>query len=245
MTSDGAYGADLAVAHHEGFGRFARGAAAMVLEAGLTAGGLVVDLGSGSGILARLLTDAGFDVLGIDISPDMVRLAAAEAPAATFLCAPLLDVDLPTCVAVTAIGEILNYGFDPRHRLDALDDLFERVAAALVPGGVFVFDVAGPGRAGPDRTYQVFHDEGDSTLFSRGDEDAAGTTLVRRITLFRRAGEAYRRTDESHLLHLYPPDDVEARLRRAGLDVRRVDGYGDATLPHGLHGFVATRPRPA
>ena len=242
MTSDGAYGADLAVAHHEGFGFIARGAAATVLEAGLPPGGLVVDLGSGSGILARLLTDAGFDVLGVDISSHMVRLAEAEAPAATFVCAPLLDVDLPTCVAVTAVGEILNYGFDPRHRLDALDDLFDRVAAALVPGGLFLFDVAGPGRAGPDRTYQTFYDHDDSTLFSRADEDAAGTTLVRRITLFHRIGETYRRTDESHMLHLYPPNDVEDRLRRAGFAVRRVDGYGDAALPPGLHGFVATRP---
>ena len=103
--------------------------------------------------------------------------------------------------------------------------------------------MAGPGRAGPDRTYQVFYDQGDSTLYSRGDEDEAGTTLVRRITLFRRVGDTYRRTDESHLLHLYPPDAVEARLRQAGFDVRRVDRYGGFAMPHGLHGFVATRQR--
>ncbi len=243
MTPGGAYGADLAAAHHESFGHIARGAAATVLAVGRAPGGLVVDLGSGSGILARLLTDAGFDVLGVDISPDMVSLAEAEAPAATFVCAPLLDVDLPRCVAVTAVGEVLNYDFDPRHGLGVLDEVFARVAAALVPGGVFVFDVAGPGRAGPDQTYQVFRDEGDSSLFSRGDEGEAGATLVRRITLFRRiVGDTYRRTDESHLLHLYPPDDVEGRLGRAGFDVRRVDRYGAAALPHGLHGFVATRP---
>jgi SAM-dependent methyltransferase len=244
-----AYGPDLAAAHHEGFGDLARSAAALVVE-GLVradmAGGLVVDLGSGSGILARLLTDAGFDVLGVDISPDMVAIATVEAPAATFVCAPLLDVDLPCCVAVTAVGEVLNYTFDPRHGRHTLDQVFCNVATALVPGGAFVFDVAGPGRAGPTRSRQVFHDQGDVTLYSRAEEDEAGTTLLRRITLFRRVGDVYRRSDEDHLLHLYPPDDVELALHRAGFEVRRVDTYGERAFPPGLNGFVATRrPRPA
>ncbi len=238
-----AYGADLAATHHEGFGDLARNAVAVLLDAlpPEAASGLVVDLGSGSGILARLLTDAGFEVLGVDISPDMVALARTVAPDATFVCAPLLDVDLPACVAVTAVGEILNYGFDPRHASRRLDQLFGRAAAALAPGGTFLFDIAGPGRAGPARSYEVFRDQGDSTLFSRAEEDEAGTTLVRRITLFRRVGATYRRSDEEHVLHLHPPDDVERALAGAGFDVRRVDRYSGFELPHGLHGFVATR----
>lgn len=240
-----AYGPDLAAAHHEGFGDLARNAAPVVIEEipPAAAGGLVVDLGSGSGILARLLTDAGFDVLGVDISPDMVALATAEAPAATFVCAPLLDVDLPSCVAVTAVGEILNYAFDPRHGRRILDRLFARVAAALVPGGVFVLDVAGPGRAGPERSHQTFRDTGDTVVFSRAEEDETATTLVRRITLFRRVGSMYRRSDEDHVLHLHRPDDVGLALTRAGFAVRRVERYGRFVLPYRLHGFVATRRR--
>jgi SAM-dependent methyltransferase len=240
-----AYGPDLAAAHHEGFGNFSRSAVPVLLDTlpPEAAGGLVVDLGSGSGILARLLTDAGFEVLGVDISPDMVALARTVAPDASFVCAPLLDVDLPACVAVTAVGEILNYAFDPRHGLRLLDGLFGRVAAALAPGGTFLFDVAGPGRAGPARSYEVFRDEADSTLFSRAGEDEAGSRLVRRITLFRRVGDAYRRSDEEHVLHLHRPDDVERALAGAGFAARRIDRYGGLALPHGLHGFVATRRR--
>ena len=239
-----AYGPDLAAAHHEGFGDLARNAGPVVIEEipPAAAGGLVVDLGSGSGILARLLTDAGFDVLGVDISPDMVALATAEAPAATFICAPLLDVDLPSCVAVTAVGEILNDAFDPRH------GRHPRPALRTGGGGtgarrVFVFDVAGPGRAGPERSHQTFRDTGDTVVFSRAEEDEAATTLVRRITLFRRVGSMYRRSDEDHVLHLHRPDDVGLALTRAGFAVRRVERYGRFVLPYRLHGFVATRRR--
>ena len=72
------YSEDLAYIHDAGYGDFARGAAPALLGAlrahGITTG-RVVDLGCGSGIWAALLLDAGYEVLGIDISPAMIRLA--------------------------------------------------------------------------------------------------------------------------------------------------------------------------
>ena len=72
------YGTDQARIHDTAFGNLAEAAAADVLALLATAGhrsGIVVDLGGGSGILARIVTDAGYHVVGVDISPDMVALA--------------------------------------------------------------------------------------------------------------------------------------------------------------------------
>ena len=106
------YGPDQAIIHDREFGDLSRRAAAylrpLLDEAGLRHG-TVVDLGCGSGILASILTDAGYDVLGVDVSQDMIELASANAPKASFRRGSLLDVDLPPAVAVTAIGEALNY----------------------------------------------------------------------------------------------------------------------------------------
>ena len=76
------YSDDLAYIHDSGYGDFARGAAPALLRALRTSGfqsGLVVDLGCGSGIWAQRLLDAGYKVLGLDISPAMVRLARKKA----------------------------------------------------------------------------------------------------------------------------------------------------------------------
>src|SRR5262245_7905127 len=69
------YGDDLAYIHDAGFGELARNAAPFLVEALRRRGicdGLVIDLGCGSGLLARGLSEAGYDVLGIDISSAMI-----------------------------------------------------------------------------------------------------------------------------------------------------------------------------
>jgi hypothetical protein len=82
------YGPDLAHVHDVAFGAWARDAAPFVCgrlrEAGI-ADGLVVDLGCGSGIGAAELLAAGYDVLGVDASAEMLALAREWAPGARFL----------------------------------------------------------------------------------------------------------------------------------------------------------------
>src|SRR5215831_1554392 len=92
------YQRDLAYVHDVGFGRFAEGAAAgvlRILRAAGICGGLVVDLGCGSGLWARRLTDAGYSVLGIDLSADMIALARKRVPEGLFRAGSFLDVDFP------------------------------------------------------------------------------------------------------------------------------------------------------
>ena len=73
-----AYRDDLAFIHDAGFGGFARAAAPVLVDrlhrTGITKG-LVIDLGCGSGILSHAMSLAGYDILGIDISPSMIAMA--------------------------------------------------------------------------------------------------------------------------------------------------------------------------
>ncbi|HEX8700676.1 MAG TPA: methyltransferase domain-containing protein [Myxococcaceae bacterium] len=241
-----AYAQDLAYVHHGSFDMPARGAAPMVVGGLRRAGfrkGLVVDLGCGSGILARVVTDSGYDVLGVDLSPEMLRIAARSAPLASFKRGSLLDVDLPPCVAVSAIGECFNYVFDPRNSLAAISRMFRRIHAALQPGGFLLCDVAGPGRLGQGQVRQSLYDHSDWTMYVRTEENRAGTRLTRDILIFRRIGTRYRRSDEHHVLRLYPPATIASRLEDAGFRVRRMRGY----VPPHLRGmwpvFMAQKPR--
>jgi SAM-dependent methyltransferase len=225
------YGPDQAAIHHQDFGNLAAAAATRLLGELATAGhrsGTVVDLGSGSGILARILSEAGYDVLGVDISPAMVELARRHAPRATFVCASLHDVELPPAVAVTAIGEALSYATDARAGLTAIASLLSKVRGALAPGGVVLGDVAMPGRVGPDKLRLQIHDRPDWTLHMRAEESTDGTTLDRAIAIFRRTGpDTYQRTDEHHVLRLYSAEQLREVFAANGFTVELLDGYAD------------------
>lgn len=237
------YQQDLAYVHDVGFTDFVLDAAPELLRRLRAAGirdGRVVDLGCGSGRWAKILTTAGYDVLGLDLSPAMIRLARRHAPRARFAVASLLSAKIPPCAAVTAIGEAVNYAF-VRNREAELARLFRRVYAALRPGGLFLFDAAGPGqlRGAPPRSWL----EGkDWSLLLEKEEDAARRLLTRRIIVFRKVGAGYRRSEELHRLRLYPPSLIARELRRAGFTVRTSRGYTQARFRHGLTAFVARKP---
>jgi SAM-dependent methyltransferase len=244
-----AYREDLAFIHDAGYGHFSRNAAQVVLEALRSAGadsGLVVDLGCGSGILAEQLVAAGYDVLGIDLSPDLIDLARRRVPGGRFRVASLWAAELPACVGVTAIGECVNYLFDPGDVETRLASLFRRIADVLPPGGVFVFDAAGPGRVtgpGPVKAFAEA-EAAEWAVLVATEEDPDRGILTRRITSFRRVGELYRRDQEVHRLRLYPQAMLEDELHRAGFHVHVVHAYGALPLPQGMAAFLARMPGP-
>jgi SAM-dependent methyltransferase len=240
-----AYREDLAAIHDAGFGGLARAAVPVLLDAlrrRRAEGGLVIDLGCGSGILAREVAAAGYDVLGIDLSTAMIDLARSRVPHGRFRVGSLLTADLPPCIAVAAVGECVNYTFDPANDQLALEALLRRVHTALKPGGLLLFDAAGPGRVPGGGPRQV-HAEGDGwAVLATAEEDARAGILTRRITSFRRVGDLYRRDHEVHRLRLIHRSEILESLRAIGFRVRTLRAYGAFSLPPGLVGFLARKP---
>jgi SAM-dependent methyltransferase len=231
-----AYDEDLAYTHDRGFGHVAEDAARYVLTL-LPVAASVVELGCGSGITARRLTDAGHDVLGIDQSPALVTLARARTPEARFDVGSFVNEPLPECHAVLAIGEVFNYLVDEGNTRAALPDLFARIHGALRPDGFLLFDLAGPG---------VRHGDG-RRHFSAGPDWAVlveyrehGDLLTRHITSFVDRGAGYRRSEEVHRQRLYRPAEILPLLRTAGFTARNTRGYSPGP---GRHVYLARRPR--
>jgi SAM-dependent methyltransferase len=246
MVPMAAYAEDLAYIHDVAFGEFAIEAAPGllgILRRNGVAGGLVVDLGCGSGIWARELICAGYDVLGVDISPSMIALARKKAPRATFLTASLLSVEVPPCSAVTSIGECLNYCFDPSNSKRQLVRLFRRVYKALRPGGVFVFDIAEPGQVA-GAAQRKFADGEDWAVLLEAAEERKGRILTRRITAFRSLGDLYRRSEEIHRLRLWESTELLAALRRIGFLARPLRCYGSRRIPFAHIGILARKRGP-
>ena len=241
----GWYGEDLAYIHDVGHADFALDSAPGILkiiEGNGIDDGLVVDLGCGTGLLARELLDAGYGVFGVDISEAMIGLARRRAPEAGFRVGSLFEVDLPPCGVVTAISEVLNYLFDAENEERGPGRIFRRVHEALLPGGVFIFDVLGPGQVAPGSRAKGFRVGEDWAVLSEREEDHERGTMERRIVSFREVGEHYRRIDEVHRVRLYDPSELVAELERAGFLARSMRSYGDLPLDEGHTAFVARKP---
>lgn len=233
------YHNDLAYIHESGYARFAVGAAATILHHLPSRDGTLLDLGCGGGTLARMMVDAGLQVVGCDASDAMIDLARTKVPEASFTVGSFIDVDFPSCIAVTAIGEVFNYMFDERNGWTSLQSVLTRIYSSLSPSGILVFDIAGPDRASAQPA-ESFRSTTDWTILVRTSTD--GDTLVRQIISFRRVNALYRRSDEQHRLRLMDPGIIAQYLEAVGFEVSQLAKYGDQALPQGLHGFLARKP---
>jgi SAM-dependent methyltransferase len=238
------YGEDLAYVHDVGFSEYCLNAAPGLLRAlkenGIN-GGLVIDLGCGSGRWARRLNRAGYEVLGVDQSPSFIRLARKIAPHSRFINASLLRLPLPACAAVTSIGECLNYAFDRKAGKTELARLFARVYGALAAGGVFIFDAAEPARIPENGLRREWFQGADWAILVETAGDRKQNSLTRKITCFRQRGRLFRRSIETHRLHLYRGAEIVEMLSQAGFKTECLDAYGHFRLPVGITAFLARK----
>jgi SAM-dependent methyltransferase len=100
--------------------------------------GRVLDLAAGSGISSHALSEAGYDVTGVDLSEPMLELARVHAPRARFVRDSLWECALEPCIAVAAVGEAFNYRASPKLPMPSLPQRLSQLAAALLPGGVLL-----------------------------------------------------------------------------------------------------------
>lgn len=228
------YAEDLAYIHDAGFIAFAQQAAPYVLKRlrrRCEAGARVVELGCGSGGLTQHLAEAGYQVLGVDLSPGMIRLARKKAPTAGFRVASWYDFTPPPCDAIVAVGECFNYMSAGRARHEgAVNALLRRAGAALHAGGLLLFDFLEPcPRRLRRRTLQRCGTDW-AVLVEIGEDRRV---ITRRITSIRFQAGHTRWSQEIHRQCRLPRRQIERALRVAGFMVTFHDGYGSTHLEEG------------
>ena len=236
------YAADLAYIHDAGFGGDARKAAPGVIrrlrEIGRS-GARIVEIGCGTGILTQKLVQAGYQVVGIDLSPAMIRLARGRAAGAKLRVASWVDFTPPACDAIVAVGECFNYlSTDPRTHRTALVGFLERAATALRPGGKLLFDFLEPCRGLPARR-RVHRCGSDWAVVVEVEERR--NLIVRHIASVRFVAGRCRCTEETHRQLRLSRAQIGQALRSAGFGVRFHSGYGRVALGNGRVVVEGTR----
>jgi SAM-dependent methyltransferase len=114
----------------------------------LSIGGTLADLGCGPGHVSRYLAERHDDVLGIDLSPEMISSARHRNPRLRFEVGSMLQLPFPDHSWRGAVSLYSIIHFTDAERAQALSE-FSRV---LQPGGwlLVAFHVDGPGFASGD-----------------------------------------------------------------------------------------------
>lgn len=184
------------------------------------ADGLVLDLGCGTGTMTELLSSAGYDMIGVDASAEMLEQAMRKKEEKNldilYLLQEMEAFELyGTVRAVVCCCDCINYLTEPEAALAC----FRLVNNYLDPGGLFLFDF---------NTVHKYRDEiGDTVIAENRDDcsfiwentyDEDSRMNEYDLTLFMQEADGrYGKHTETHIQRGYELAEIKELLERAGL----------------------------
>ena len=199
---------------------------------------LLLDLASGTGRMTVELARRGYDMIGVDASPDMLSRAAdavfdavidgilpEEGKRPLFLCQSMTDFELyGTVGAIVCCLDSLNYLTHDGE----LDKCFSLAHNYLDPGGLFIFDMNTP--------YKFENVYGENAYVYDVDEETGGSFCVWQnfydrktklcdflLTVFEENNDGrYSRFDEEQRERCYTMEEINDSLARAGFELLEV-----------------------
>ncbi len=178
---------------------------------------IVLDAGCGTGACSVKLANKGFDVIGLDISPEMLQKAMEQPDAdkVQWICQDMSDMDLfGTVQAVFSMTDSVNHLLEE----DELEGFFRGASLFTEKGGLLVFDYL---------TEEYFTREIDGNVFCQEDENSclvwSGEVeegfCYYDITCFEKEGEYFTRSCDSVTERIWQPAVLESALKAAGYSV--------------------------
>lgn len=189
--------------------------------------GDLLDLACGSGRLGVQLAQRGYSVSGLDLSEEMLALAATHAQTAAvempLMAGNMLDLsEIGRYQTITCFADSFCYLPD----LAAITQAFTQVHDHLTVGGKFLFDVITPYQTDevyPGYMYNYVDDDRAFIWTSYGIEDEAHA-VDHDLTFFIKDSDddGYHKVTELHHERTYLLPDYRKALRLAGLTLERV-----------------------
>ena len=197
--------------------------------------GLVLDLGCGTGSITELLAKAGYDMIGVDNSEDMLEIAMDKRSRSgldiLYLLQDMREFELyGTVKAAVSICDSMNYILEK----EDLVQVFKLVNNYLDPSGIFIFDM--------NTEYKYTHLLADGTFAENREEssfiwenfyDEEERINEYDLTIFVQTQEdLFQRFTETHLQRGYTLEQMQEILQKAGLVFLKaidVDTQGEVT----------------
>lgn len=192
----------------------------------------VLDLACGTGTVTSMLSDLGYEMIGVDASAEMLAEARNKQGDRDILYIeqPMDSFELyGTVDAVICLLDSVNYVTYE----DELLNCFKWVNNYLNPGGVFVFDVNTKYKLEHILAGNIFNDEHDDVFYSwENYYDSEENICEFDLNFFVKNGNTYKRINEIHYEKAYTDREIKSLLRNAGLELMAV--YDDLSFeaPH-------------
>lgn len=179
--------------------------------------GLVLELGCGTGKLMTLLGKAGFDMIGVDNSVEMLQIAREKTSQDfLYLLQDMREFELyGTVKAVISVCDSVNYII----KKEELRKVFQLVNNYLDPEGLFIFDF------NTEYKYReligetvIAEDREDVSFiwFNEYDEESHLNDIDLKVFV-QEEGDIYRKFQEEHIQRGYTLDEIKQLLEESGL----------------------------
>lgn len=182
--------------------------------------GLVLDLGCGTGTITEYLAAAGYDMIGLDASEEMLNVALSKKEESgadiLYLCQDMREMELyGTVAAVVSVCDSINYVTEP----EELKEVFKLVNNYLDPEGLFLFDFNTDHKYREcigDRTIAENREEGSFIWENSYDEESRINEYA--LTVFKATENGlYEKMEELHYQRGYTLPEIKELLKEAGL----------------------------
>lgn len=187
--------------------------------------GILLDLGCGTGSGTELLAKAGFDMIGVDNSEEMLEIAMEKRAESgldiLYLLQDMREFELyGTVKGVVSICDSMNYLLDD----EELEDVFALVHNYLDNEGIFIFDMNTRYKYEKILADNTFaEDREESSFIWENFYDAEEEINQYDLSLFVREEDGrYRKYEETHLQRAYEQKRVEKLIKESGLELLHV-----------------------
>lgn len=190
----------------------------------------ILDLACGTGVITCRLAAKGYELIGVDISPEMLMEANARAAEGNYAFEPMfINQDLReldmygTSDAAICSFDGLNY-IEP----EELGGVFKRVSYFVRPGGVFIFDVNTEAKFRKMDGMTYIDEDEDFFCAWRTDYYEEERECVYCVDVFRREGELWERSTEEHVEYTHDAQTLKELLLENGFEA--VEFFGELSF---------------
>jgi 2-polyprenyl-3-methyl-5-hydroxy-6-metoxy-1,4-benzoquinol methylase len=191
---------------------------------------LILDLGCGTGNFCIEMAKRGYDMIGVDLSVDMLNCAreksAEQGLDILYLNQDMTDFELyGTVDVIVCLMDSINYIL---YKKD-IKRMLKLVRNYLNPNGLFIFDVNTPYKFENVFGNNVFYDISDEATYIWQNYYNSKTKVCEfELTFFVKDNEAYKKYDEVHYERSYDKTELKDMLKSSGLKL--VSIYDDLKL---------------